>query len=260
MPRPLARGVLLVTACAVVVGALDATVAHGQTPPCKEAEKTQPAAENAQNPIELAPNAARPTFDVELDDHTDGKDDISFPPKAGRRPGSDADVAAEFTDAPRYKGHGLKGDRFIAAHASKSGRSIVLYVCFEKIPEYAAGRWEGTVAIFGPELSDFTYAIVVTTKWPRWTAWVTILLTIVGSLIVAIITGVLKSPTGFKDWLKIIFTLVLALVLGLLPYWSVYSSNETWGSTPPSDLIALVSATFGAVIGGFATAKKLLSA
>lgn len=95
---------------------------------------------------------------------------------------------------------------------------------------------------------------------PRWTAWVTILATIVGSLIVAVLTEVLKTPGGFKDWLKIIFTLVLALALGLLPYWSVYASNETWGSTPPSDLIALISATFGAVIGGFATAKRLLSA
>lgn len=259
MPR-LFQWVLLVSACAVVACALDDTVAYGQTSSCKEAENTQPAPENAKNLIELAPNPARPTFDVELDYHSDGKDDISFPPRAGRRPGTDADVAAEITDAPRYKGHGLKGDRFVAAHASKSGRSITLYVCFENVPKYAAGRWEGTVAIFGPKLSDFTYAIVVTTKWPRWTAWATILITIVGSLIVAVSTGVLHSPTGWKGWLKIIFTLVLALVLGVLPYWSVYASNETWGSTPPSDLIALVSATFGAVIGGFATAKRLLSA
>jgi hypothetical protein len=260
VPRPLFRGFLLVAGCAVVVGALDATVAYGQTPSCKEVEQTQPAPENAQNLIELAPNAARPTFDVELDYHAEGKDDISFLPKAGRRPGTDADVAAEFTDAPRYKGDRLKGDRFISAHASKSGRSIVLYVCFEKIPGYAAGRWEGTVAIFGPKLSDFTYAIVVTTKWPRWTAAVTILFTIIGSLIVAVITGVLNRPASWRGWLKIVFTLGLALALGLLPYWSVYASNETWGSTPPSDLIALVSATFGAVIGGFAIAKRLLSA
>ena len=259
MPR-LFKWVLSISACAVVVCALDATVANAQTPSCKEAENTQPAPENAKNLIELAPNPARPTFDVELDYHTDGKDDISFPPKAGRRPGTNADVAAEITDAPRYKGHGLKGDRFVAAHASKSGRNIILYACFENVPSYAAGRWEGTVAIFGPKLSDFTYAIVVTTKWPRWIAWATILVTILGSLIVAIITGALNSPVGLKGWLKIIVTVALALALGVLPYWSVYASNEIWGSTPSSDLIALVSATFGAVIGAFATAKKLLSA
>lgn len=258
--RPLASRLLLVMACVIGISAMEATTAYGQTPSCRELETTEPAPENAQNLIELAPNAARPTFDVGLDYSTDGKDDISFPAKAGRRPGRDADVAAEFIDAPRYKGHALKGDRSAAAHASKSGRSILLYACFDNIPHYAAGRWEGTVAIFGPELADFTYAIVVTTKWPRWTAWAVILVTIVGSLIVAILTGVLNTPKNWKDGLKIVFTLVIALVLGLLPYWSVYVSNETWGSTPPSDLIALASATFGAVIGGFALAKKLLSA
>jgi hypothetical protein len=245
------------------VGALNATAAYGQIPPCKEAETTQPAAEDAQNLVELAPNAARPTFNVELDYQTDGTDDITFSPKAGKRPGPDADVAAEFTDAPRFNGHALKGDRFIAAHASKSGRSVVVYVCFENVPAYAAGRWEGTIAVFGPKLSDFTYAIVVTTKWPRWTAWLTILITILASLIVALLTEVLSKPGDWKDWegwLKIGFTVVLALALGLVPYWSVYGSNETWGSTPNSDVIALVSATFAAVIAGFATAKKLLSA
>jgi hypothetical protein len=258
--RPLVRALLVLTSCAAGIGALNATVAYAETPPCKEAETTRPAAEDAQNLIELAPNAARPTFNVELDYASDGRDDITFQPKAGRRPGTDADVAAEFTDAPRFNGHPLKGDRFIAAHASKSGRSVIVYVCFENVPGYAAGRWEGTIAVFGPKLSDFTYAIVVTTKWPRWTAWLTILVTIVGSMIVAILTGVLKTPTDWRGGLRVFFTLVVALALGLVPYWSVYASNETWGSTPNSDLIALVGATFGAVIAGFALAKRLLSA
>jgi hypothetical protein len=156
----------------------------------------------------------------------------------------------------------LKGDRFIAAHASKSGRSIVLEACFENIPQYAAGRYEGTVALFGPKLADFTYAMVVTTKWPRWTALLTILITIIGSLIVGVITGLLARPSQARDWkgwLRLVFALGLALILAALPYWSVYASNETWGSTPPADLTALVTATFAAAAGGFATAGKLLS-
>jgi len=252
----------LVSACVVSIGALDVSVAHGQTLPCKEAEKTQPAPEKAKNLIELQPNAARPTFDVELDYQTSGDDGISFTPKAGKRPGPEADVAAEFTDAPRFKGHRLKGDRFVAAHATNSGRSVVLGVCFQKIPKYAAGRYEGTVSVFGPKLADFTYAIVVTTKWPRWTAWVAILITILGSLIVAIITGALTGPSqrsDWKGWLRLSFAVVFALALAALPYWSVYASNETWGSTPPADLTALVTATFAAAAGGFATAGKLLS-
>jgi hypothetical protein len=106
-----------------------------------------------------------------------------------------------------------------------------------------------------------SHAIVVTTKWPRWIAWLVIGLTIIGSLIVAIVTGKVARPSPWSDWkgwLKLLVPVVLALVLAFLPYWSVYGSNETFGSTPPSDLTGLVTATFAAALGGFATANKLL--
>ena len=250
--------------CSVLIAALvavDASVARGQTPPCKEVEKTQPAPENAKNLVELQSNAARPTFDVQLDSRTKGDDNISFTPQAGARPGSTADVAAEFTDAPRYKGERLGGQEFIAAHASESGRRIVVEACFENVPSFTAGRYEGTTALFGPKLADFNYAIVVTTKWPRWVAWSLIGLTFVAALLIAGLTGQFQSATwtGRAAYAKIALTVLLALGLAVLTYWSVYASNETWGSTPASDLVALVSATFAAAIGGIATAKKLLS-
>jgi hypothetical protein len=265
----LRRRLPLAIALVLAIAALGAAVARGQAaPPCKELETTQPAADNAQDLIELQPNPLEPTFSVQLDDHSAGDDDITFLPKGGQRPGTDADVAAEFNDVPRYKGNRLGGERFIAAHAGKSGRSIVLFVCFDKVPAYAAGRYEGTVSLYGPKLADFTYPIVVTTKWPKWIAWLAIGITIVGSLIVGLLTGSLSRPAkrsannqkvDWKGWLRLPFAFVLAVALALLPYWSVYASNETWGSTPPSDLTALVTATFAAAIGGFATAKKLLS-
>jgi hypothetical protein len=55
----------------------------------------------------------------------------------------------------------------------------------------------------------------------------------------------------------VVVTVSLSLGLGFLPYWSVYMSNETFGSTPDSDLVGLISATFGAVVGGFAVAKRI---
>lgn len=244
-------------------------VALGQEPtqPCKEIEtSTQPAPEDATNLIELQSNAARPTFDVELAFSSSGADDISFTPKARKRlVGNSADVAAEFTDAPRFEGHRLKGDNYIAAHASKTGRQLVLEACFEKIPSMTAGRYEGTVSIYGPRLSDFTYAIVVTTKLPRWVPIATILATVLFALIVAMITGQLAPPARGKDkpdWKgygRVLVALVLAVVLAALPYWSVYASNETWGSTFAADMTALVTATFAGVVAAFATAKKLLS-
>jgi hypothetical protein len=92
-----------------------------------------------------------------------------------------------------------------------------------------------------------------------WVAIATILVTIAMSLAIAFATRQLVKPQGWVGALKLIATLGIALGLGALTFWSVYLSNETFGSTPNSDLIALVSATFGAVLAGLATAKKLLS-
>lgn len=251
--------VSLVAAVLVIAGAAPG-IALGQVSHCEEEERTEPAGEGAENLLELQPNAARPTFDVELSYNTDGGDEISFTPMAGRRPGAAADVAAEFTDAPRYDGQRLKGQRHVAARPSESGRQILVEACFANVPKYAAGRWEGTISVYGPRLSDFTYAIVVTTKWPRWTALVAIATTILGSLAVALVSGGLDRPgKDWREYLRVGFALVLALALAMLPYWSVYASNETWGSTPAADITALVTASFAAAIGGFATAKRLIA-
>jgi hypothetical protein len=263
------RSVVLLTICVAAVGAGSASAGPQKTPACKEIERSRPAAENAKNLLDLQPNAARPTFDVELGYATSGNDEISFVPKGSKRPGQQADVAAEFTDAPRFSGQRLGGDKFIAAHASESGRRIVLEACFENVSQYAAGRYTGTVSVYGPKIADFTYAIVVTTKWPRWTALLTIGLTILGSFVVAFSSGALTFPKRkrgatngddrFKGYLKLAFAVVLAIGLAILSYWSVYASNETWGSTPPSDITALVGAAFAAAVGGLVTARKLLS-
>lgn len=266
--RPV-RSVALLTICLAAVGAAHASPARGETQPCKEHETSAPAPENAKNLLELQPNAARPTFDIELGYATSGSDGISFVPKAGKRPGQRAKVAAEFTDAPRFEGQRLGGDQFVAAEASESGRRIFLQACFESVPQYAAGRYAGTLAIYGPKIADFTYAIVVTTKWPRWTALLTIGLVFFFAIGVAFFTDVLTFPERkkgttskgerWKGYVKVAFAAVFAGVLAALSYWSVYASNETWGSDPPSDLTALASAAFAAAVGGLVTARKLLS-
>jgi hypothetical protein len=163
----IARALLIGVAFAVGMASACVPPVSAATKPCKEIERTAPAPANAKNLIELQANPRRPTFNVELDNDLGGDDSISFPPQSGRRPGRTADVAAEFTDPPRYKDHPLEAKRFVAAHASKSGRSIVLYACFEDVPKWSAGRWEGTVALYGPKLHDFTYGVVITTKWPH---------------------------------------------------------------------------------------------
>ena len=137
------------------------------------------------------------------------------------------------------------------------------------VPQYAAGRYEGTVHVYGPKIADFYYAIVVTTKWPSWIAVLTILLTFLGCIVVAFFTDVLVLPgrkesltsnkgERLKGSVTLVFAGVFAIGLAALSYWSVYASNETWGSDPPSDLTALVSAAFAAAIGGRISARKLL--
>ena len=66
--------------------------------------------------------------------------------------------------------------------------------------------------------------------------------------------------SGIDGLPEVDVTLAIALGLGAITYWSVYLSSETFGSTPNSDLVGLVSATFGVVLAGFATAEELFSA
>src|SRR5262249_61468622 len=99
-----------------------------------------------------------------------GDAEISFALQAGKDVGRKANVAAEVTDLPRLNNHRLGGKVFVAAHPSESGRRVVVEVCLADVSNWDAGRFQGTIAVYGPKLADFTYAIVVTTKWPWWVA------------------------------------------------------------------------------------------
>ena len=128
---------------------------------------------------------------------------------------------------------------------------------------YPGGTLRGWSPCTGPKIADFTYAIIVSTKWPRWIALLTIAVTFIGSMMVGSLGGALTLPqreerTRAKGYVTLGFAGVFAVALAALSYWSIYASDETWGSDPPSDLTALVDA-FAAAIGGLITAKKLLS-
>jgi hypothetical protein len=257
-----AAGAALVIACALAA-LVCAPSGAAQAEPCDEDEQTDPADPDAQNLLELQTNAKRPTFVIKLDYASSGTDWISFVPKGGKRPGRNADVAAEFTDALSFEGERLGGVQRIAAHANKSGRWIVVEACIRDIPDRTAGRYEGTISVFGPPISDFTYAIVVTTKWPRWAAIVTMFATVLLALAIAVYTDQISvSRQGFRNWktyIRVPVTVVIALVLAAIPYWSVYENNETWGAALGADLTALVTATFGATVAGIAAANRFLA-
>lgn len=151
----------LFTSAAFLCVALSLTVtapALAQVSSCKnEPEKAKAAPLGAKDLIQLQPSAARPTFDIALADKSGGADKISFLPKAGRRVGVGTRVAAELTDAPRTGSAPLGGDIFVRANGTASARRVEVAVCLANIPRFAAGRYLGTITIYGPDLADWSY-------------------------------------------------------------------------------------------------------
>ena len=265
--------VILVTGLALA-GQATAQGTETKVPACKENEKeTQPA--SAANPIELQANKARPTFDVGLADKSEGNDSIFFSPKADDR--IDNQVAAELLGAPRAGKHRFHGLIFVAAHPSQSGRSAVVEACFEDVNHWYAGSYEGTFRVYGPRIADFNYALVVTTKWPPWVALFVIFATVVFSVSVFLFLPKVPNPTlnpqvpaleggskatgwerlkaklkvSWRPWLGLILGIVVAVVLAGLTYFTTYDANDTWGSDPQGQILALALAAFGATVIGY---------
>lgn len=262
-----ARGRLLLAAAVAIAVALSLAanaVAQGPRPTartCKENENaTKPASSNATNLIELQPNKSRPTFDVGLADKSSGKDNITFSPKAGERIGTD--VAAEVLDAPRANTHPLHATISAAAHPSKSGERAVVEVCLEGVSPWYAGTYQGTINVYGPRISDFSYALVVTTKWPWWVAILVIGATVIFSALVFFLLPQTPNVTLKRDWrywLAAFVGVIVGGVLAGLTYWSLYQANDTWGSDPQAQILALVMASFSATVVGYgavASAQK----
>jgi hypothetical protein len=259
-----------------------------KVPLCKENEKeTQPASSATTNPIELQANKARPTFDVGLADKSEGDDNIFFSPKAGER--IDSQVAAEMLGSPRAGRHRFHGMISVAAHPSQSGRSAVVEACFENVNHWSAGSYEGTIRVYGPQIADFNYALVVTTKWPFWVALVVIGATVIFSILVFLFLPQIPNPAlnpqvpsvegrwwkrllkkswaklkaGWRPWLGLLLGIVVGGVLAGLTYWTQYEANDTWGSDPQAQILALALAAFGATVIGYGvvgSAQKQIAA
>jgi hypothetical protein len=194
---------------------------------------------------------------VALADRSSATAEISFLPEGGRRLGQGAEIAAE-AEPPLSGSVALGGDLSVAAHGTASGRSAVVDICLEHVPRFAAGRYQGTIAVYGPKIADFSYALVVTAKWPWWSAVGLIALVIVVSLAVAVVTNFLGLPTDWRAAVGSVIAGGLAIGLGLLTYWTIYAKSDTWGSDPGTELSALAIASFTAATSGLVTARKLI--
>jgi hypothetical protein len=256
-PRLFTSAAFLCVALSLIVTA----PAFAQVSECKnEPEKANAAPLGAKDLIQLQPNAARPTLDIALADKSGGTDKISFLPKAGRRVGVGTRVAAELTDAPRTGSAPLGGDIFVRANGTASARRVEVAVCLANIPRFAAGRYLGTITIYGPDFADFNYALAITTKWPWWSAVTIIGVVLVAFAAIALISDFSGSEKKKMTWSYgggLVIGISIGLVLGALTYFTIYSKNATWGEDPGTQITALAIASFTAATGGFLAGRRL---
>lgn len=66
----------------------------------------------------------------------------------------------------------------------------------------------------------------------------------------------------WRPWLGLFLGIVVGAVLAGLTYWTTYEANDTWGSDPQAQILALALAAFGATVIGYGvvgSAQKQIS-
>lgn len=227
---------------------------------CLAGTTTEAARDNATDLVELEPNANRPTFDVALDDDEKVDDEeLRLARKGSLRLGKVTDVGVEVIDPPLAGTERLRGAVHIAATVNQSKTRIIAYVCVRSDSKWDAGRYEGNILLFGPKIQDFTYPLVITTKWPVWVPLVVLGVSATLFFLIAWVTNSLTFQSDDKKKRRVATAvgMVFALVAVAPVFWSSYLNNATWGTDPPAQLIALGTAGLTAATAGLTAAHRL---
>jgi hypothetical protein len=219
----------------------------------------------------LQPNTARNSVLMSLGRHDDLADDISFSIKGGpltklpkgekpakRRRRMRRSVTADVVEWPRTSSERLDADVDVEATPSRLGNRVILEVCVERNEARSAGQFEGAISISGPHVAEFTYPIVVTTKWSPVVPIAVLALAIAAFIAMAYATSSLTFGLDAKKKTAGFLGLAIAVAAGTLTYWGQYGKNPTWGDDPGSQITALAIAGFTAAVGGLAAAQRLL--
>ncbi len=252
------KRIALVVAAALVA-ALAAPTA-GVAAECDATATVAAASPTATDLVELEPNAARPTFDIALKDKESAVDEELRLARKDRTRLEDVNaVGVELVDPPRAGTAKLEGSIRVSARVNQSKTRVIAFACVTGTSRWDAGRYEGSVLFYGPRLRDFNYAFVITTKWPWWSAILTLVASLVVFFLVAVATRSLVYQAGTAH--RIIGTILGAAfaITAVAPvYWTSYVNNPTWGSDPGQQLLALGAAGLTAATAGFAAAHRLL--
>jgi hypothetical protein len=250
-------GVAVVSAFLILLVAPAGAAAQDK---CAAAANASPAPADATDLVELAPNANQPTFEVTLGDKKEVLDDeLRLGRKGSIRLGAVSTVAADLIDPPRAGTKRLQGNIQLAAVVNQSQTRVVTYACVTSTSRWDAGRYEGSLLLYGPNLQDFTYAFVVTTKWPWWTAIGVLVVSALLFLLTALWTGSLIYQSGGmrSNVIPTIVGVIFSIFAVAPVYWSSYVNNATWGSDPGSQILGLGAAGLTAATAGLAAAHRL---
>jgi hypothetical protein len=209
---------------------------------------------------QLQPNADRPALTVDLGGSTSDSDDVTLLTRGDkavarkRRRVEPRDATADLRDSPRKANDRLDGDVVVSATPRRGNKAVTVELCVDSASTWQAGTYEGTVTIDGPRLRQFAYSVVITKKWPWWSAFLVLVAVVVGYILYA--AGRDQAPAKHAKTgairTKLIY-LAVSAAGGLLVYWSVFLQSETWGENPTADIAALALAGLtGAIAGGTA--------
>lgn len=227
-------------------------------------KKARRAATPSSSDVELQANRARPTLTIALADRLSAEDSISFSSKDRKRvqDSGRATTSAVFIETPRRSASEPMDGTVTAKATSELGQTIVrLTVCVDRGALLKAGAFQGTVRIYGPKVSDFDYAVVITEKWPWQIAAATLWYAGLAFVLVAWLTRSItfeRTRTGLDKWVAPLAGIVFGFVAMTPAFFGAYWNNPTWGSDPGTQVLGLATAGFTAALAGLATAQKIM--
>jgi hypothetical protein len=224
--------------------------------PCSE-RKLRAAPRNAKNLIQLQANRSRPTFTIALADGDRANAALSLVPKNRARVQRD-NVSAQVIEVPRKGSERIHAEVRAAATPGAGGSVVFLRVCVSHAGIFKAGSYEGTVRVYGPRITELDYALVITQKWPWWSAAGLLVLAGAAFFIATWLTNSLAFGLNDRKLVASIFGGAVTAAAIVPTFFGAYWTNDTWGADPGSNVTGLVTAGFTAAVGGLALAERLL--
>lgn len=210
----------------------------------------RPPPANVTDLPELGPSLKHPTLTVPSGDSGTASGGVTLLVRGEERIGqAKGEATAALIDKPSLKGRELAADLSLAATPIPTGSGVSVRACVSRKNRWEAGTYEGTLHVYGPALQEFSYALVVLSKWPAEVPLAILAAVVIGFLI----AEVRRTETGKHG-----DALYFAVAAGgaLLTYFSQYWTSPTWGDDPYIQVSGLVSAAVAAAAAGRAGAKK----